>query len=235
MIDFTIGILNKHPELAENLICSILATHDPNPQIVVVADNHDHKFFAARTVKSTEPFVAARNINIAMAVYPHTDFVFVNDDMECIEDRFFFKLQDIAYQYKRLGILSPLIDGGVGNQFQQFPPIARWADEKLPEVICLEETICFPCVYLKREMIQDIGVFDEGFTGYGHDDDDYCLRAREKNWLTGITRSIAIKHGTGGSILERGKNWSTSFAKEPTQRKSNIEYFLRKHPHMIAS
>ena len=235
MNDFAIGILNKYPELADNLIKSILATHDPAPRIIVVADNHDTQFPGALTVKTILPFVAARNINIAMDVYPNRDFIFCNDDTECVEDRFFFKLQDIAYKYKNMGILSPLIDGGVGNEWQQYPECYRWSDYGISaDTIAIEETICFPCVYIKRDLIQQVGPFDEDFIGYGEDDVDYCLRAREKNWLTGVTRSLRIKHGTGGSILERGKNWSTSFAKETIQRKSNIEVLLRKHPQLAS-
>jgi GT2 family glycosyltransferase len=80
-------------------------------------------------------------------------------------------------------------------------------------------------------MIQNIGLLDERFTGYGFDDDNYCLRARSAGYHTGITRQLRIKHGSGGVQLDRGKNWSCSFAriKDP---QSNLEVFRSIHPEL---
>ena len=104
-----------------------------------------------------------------------------------------------------------------------------WSRVTTPEIIT-DRTICFPCVYVNREMIDEIGGLDESFTEYGFDDDDYCFRAREAGWKTMITSSLRIKHGSGGAQLVRGSNWSCSFARLP-ELKSNIEVFLNKYPH----
>lgn len=234
MNDFVIVIPNKYPELARNLIGSIIAAHDPPPHICVVTDNHKTQFDAACSIEATGPFVYAKSVNLGINAYPNYDVVLCNDDCECMTELFFFRLRHLAYQYQNIGILSPLIDGGVGNEWQQFPPIAPWTMKMLPEVIGLEQTICFPCVYIKRQVIQQVGVLDEEYTNYGFDDDDYCARAREAGWITAVTKSLHIKHGTGGNVLDRGKNWSVSFAKEETPRQSNIEVFLRKHPQLAA-
>ncbi|HCV42688.1 MAG TPA: hypothetical protein DGH68_04325, partial [Bacteroidetes bacterium] len=61
------------------------------------------------------------------------------------------------------------------------------------------------------------------------DDDDYCYRVRAAGWQTHIVKSLHIKHGDGGAALDRGKNWSCSFAKQK-DLPSNIEVYLNKYP-----
>jgi hypothetical protein len=77
-----------------------------------------------------------------------------------------------------------------------------------------------------------VGQGDSEFVGYGFDDDDYCIRASEAGWYTAVTPLLHIKHGTGGNVLDRGKNWSCSFAREEKERPSNMDVFLKKYPHL---
>jgi GT2 family glycosyltransferase len=88
--------------------------------------------------------------------------------------------------------------------------------------------VCFPCVYIKRELINKIGLLDEDYIYYGFDDNDYCLKANEADYWTMITNKLYVKHGLGGAKLERGLNWSLSFARQG-QQQTNEEIFRSKH------
>src|SRR4030042_4507806 len=210
MREFCIVILNHFPEYARNLIASIKRTHTVLPEILVVCDRHD-EVMDVRQVPVYGDFVFSKNANLGIALNEGKDIILLNDDMECVEKEFFPNLASIAYKYHGCGILSPLIDGGVGNELQQYPPVKIWKALSSPEII-IDRTVCFPCVYIKREMIDEIGGLDGTFVHYGFDDDDYCIRARAVGWRTMITKSLHIKHGSGGSQLLRGSNWSCSFA-----------------------
>lgn len=228
---YTIVILNRFPEFVRNLIESIRKTHEVMPNIVVVCDNHQEKFGDGIShVTVFAPFVFARNCNAGMAVFGKSDIILCNDDCECVEKDFFHKLAESGNP--NWGVLSPLIDGGVGNPYQNAgsPEIAKFRQLRpLSRYLMMDSTICFPCVYLSREMIDAIGPLDESFIDYGFDDDDYCIRARENGFKTGIDLSLKIKHGCGGWRLARGKNWSCSFA-QVLSRKSNLEVFSKKYP-----
>lgn len=231
MRDFCVVILNRFPELARNLIESIKNTHTKMPHILVICDGHIQIVGAtAIHFTSCDDFVFARNVNKAFnsLVTEGKDIILVNDDCECVEQDFFPNLVAIANKYEKCGIISPLIDGGVGNELQQYPPVKVWNAVKSPEIM-IDRTVCFPCVYVNREMIDKIGGLDESFIHYGFDDDDYCIRAREAGWRTMITSSLRIKHGSGGAQLMRGSNWSCSFARVEDP-KSNIDIFLKKYP-----
>jgi O-antigen biosynthesis protein len=232
MNPYGIVILNRYPEYARSLLRSI-ELHHKNPQeTVVVCDRHTEKL-ASCQIFINEPFVYARNANVGIAYFgPDKDVILLNDDMEVVQDELFPDLQRIAYKYDKTGLLSPLIDGGVGGLFQRFPLDQLW--HGIGSAVSSYATVCFPCVYIKRQAIEKVGPLDEGFTGYGFDDDDYCIRMRNAGYWTVISRELHIKHGTGGNTLKRGENWSCSFAREP-KRPSNREYFLQKYPHLKGS
>lgn len=235
MKQFCIVILNHFPELARNLVSSIRNTHRTMPKILVVCDRHNEKIDDdIAVIRTDDDFVFAKNVNLAFEnIFTSCeDIILVNDDCECVENEFFPNLAAIADKYNNCGILSPLIDGGVGNELQAFPPQGVWGKIKSPEII-IDRTVCFPCVYINRELIDKIGGLDETFIGYGFDDDDYCLRARAAGFRTMITSSLRIKHGSGGAELKRGSNWSVSFARFQDP-KSNIEVFLKKYPQFRA-
>lgn len=234
MRNYTIVILNHFPELARNLIESIRKTHKEFPKILVICDRHVTHFGGdVFHLFSAGDFVYATNANkgILSIVAQEDDIVLLNDDCECVEEEFFPKLAAIADKYENCGIMSPLIDGGVGNQFQQYPPLTVWRTKITSPEVITDLTVCFPCVWINRDLINKIGGLDETFTGYGFDDDDYCIRTREAGFRTMITSSIRIKHGAGGNQLMRGSNWSVSFARV-SDPKSNMEVFLKKYPHL---
>jgi len=240
MNPYGIVILSKYPEYARNLIESIRKHSKYWQRIIVVRDGHEETFDDPGWygdcfyVDAEKPFIYAKNANCGIKILvgdilPH-DVILLNDDMEVVEDDFFAKLHQRAYEWERCGLISPLIDGGVGNSWQSFSRV-RELRSSLSNIFGSQLTVCFPCVYIKRELIDKIGLLDETFTGYGFDDDDYCMRARAEGFWTMICSDLVIKHGAGGASLDRGKNWSCSFARE-SERHSNLQRFLEKYPHM---
>lgn len=230
---YGVVILNKYPELAQALLSSIQRTHKEPPVTLVVCDNHQTKFNGFATITADTPFVYAKNANMGIDWLENSDVILCNDDMECVEQDFFHRLASTAYKYPQCGILSPLIDGGVGNPIQKYPPVHLWKEVPKDELIVRGDRIdsypvCFPCVFLSRRMLTVVGPLDENFTGYGYDDNDYNLRARRQGFLTMVTRGLRIQHGRGGPFLDRGYNWSLSFAREP-EKPSNEPYFKQKY------
>jgi GT2 family glycosyltransferase len=227
MNECSVVILNRYPELASALLESIRKTHNPMPRIVVVRDRHQNEWDGVFHADGKVPFIFARNANIGMEVFPLTDIVLINDDCTMVEDDMIWKLRNRAYRYKECGLMSPLIDGGVGNSLQSWDHRkSEWFN--LPDDIGIKGTVCFPCVYIKRATIEKVGLLDEEMTGYGFDDDDYCIRCLKSGCLPMITRLFRVKHGDGGGELRRGENWSCSFAREE-DHKENFAYFAKKY------
>ena len=70
----------------------------------------------------------------------------------------------------------------------------------------------FPCVYIKRELIDRIGYWDERFDSFG-DDFDFCVRAMLAGYNLGVTNAVTVRHeaypGGGPSTFKRagGPDW----------------------------
>ncbi|MFH1545362.1 MAG: glycosyltransferase family 2 protein [archaeon] len=82
--------------------------------------------------------------------------------------------------------------------------------------------VCYACVLIKREVIQDIGLFDEDFVFY-NEEIDYSYRAKKKGWNTIYTPRASIIHFQGGWVNTKG----TDYMRENTLRSNYL--FLKKH------
>ena len=147
-------------------------------------------------IPGVQPFVFARNANIGIrAAGPDTDVLLINDDCELVmpvTDR----LQKIADQksIEPIGILSPQVDGGIGNMLQRVG-----TPNACPSWYVSKERLAFVCVWLPAITRAKIGELDEDFTGYGGDDRDYCLRAQEAGLLLAVTPTVIVRHSRAGS------------------------------------
>lgn len=118
----------------------------------------------------------------------------------------------------RLGILGPPIVDECGlrviSRFRHHSPLGEFVDATGAEfffkllrrrvvMIFSGETashdwIGFPCVMLRRDMIEEIGLLDEGYFLY-FEDADYCRRAHNAGWRIGVAEAGEVVHFVGGS------------------------------------
>jgi GT2 family glycosyltransferase len=61
----------------------------------------------------------------------------------------------------------------------------------------------FASVLLRRELLEDVGLLDEGFFMY-FEDADLCFRARDAGWNLAVAPDTAILHREGGTAKPRG-------------------------------
>ena len=175
-------------------------------------------------IDGIEPFVFARNANIGIRAAGSADVFLVNDDVSWTRAGALDMLQQVAYRDSKIAVLSPQFIGGVGNRLQS----RRIAFDGLRYST---ERLCFTGVYLKREALDDIGLLDERFDGYGSEDDDWCYRARRAGWRLAVTSEAIFRHG------REGLNASVSFARTMGDTRKSAEEmhqrFLEKHEQEI--
>lgn len=160
-------------------------------------------------VPGVEPFIYARNANLGIQAAGRADILLVNDDVQFCGMGPIANLARIARSDPRIGILSPLVMGGVGNLLQRGRPGA-------PRLIVSQERLAFVCVYLKREVIDQVGLLDERFDGYGGDDDDYSHRVQRAGFTLSVTSAALVRHGFGD------QRSSASFARTMGQTEASM-------------
>jgi GT2 family glycosyltransferase len=178
--------------------------------------------FDIRYLEGKRPFCFSRNVNLGLsAVESDGDVLLVNDDAYFLTPEAIEALSAVAHCNDRVGIVSPVFSGGVKNARQRIGNID-------PSVECSLEprgTVGFVAVYLRRDVIQQVGFFDERFTGYGYEDDDYCLRARECSFQIAIAPKAAMFHGSDGAA---GSCTFRQVPRFPALVAFNRSQFLRK-------
>lgn len=220
MSGYVIVIPNKYPDVIQPLLES-LKKYEPDTHVIIVADGHDNGYGHELIQYPFNTFRYARAVNLgivrAMNIGHQPNIVLLNDDCVLLGEHTFHTMQNQMELVQPVGLISPLIKGGVGNPGQRWHEKAKWWRQfETMKMAWGIDPVCFPCVMLKRDMVEHIGLLSENIPGYGRDDNDYCIRARLKGWWTAISGLSTVQHGDGTSSLEtgRGKSWSTSFARQ---------------------
>lgn len=169
----------------------------------------------AMFIKGVKPFVFASNINLgiteAMGRPNIEGVVLLNDDAVLNTPRGFSVLARAAKDHPEYGIIASTCNN-VGNLAQR------------PQGIGLREEmrmVCFVAVYIPRTTIETVGVLDSRFSGYGLDDDDFCLRVRKSGLKIGIHDGCYVDHGSLRSTY-RGD------PQAPADYRPNLELFKQK-------
>jgi len=133
-----------------------------------------------------------------------------------------FRFQGIASEFDsglRLGIVSKLL--------------ARWwVVPPTPREACSVEWVSGASMILRRTMLEQVGLLDEGLYTY-FDDNDLCLRARRAGWETWYEPKSRVIHLEGAStgITQRVVKRRPTYWFQARQR-----YYLKNYgaPHTLA-
>lgn len=179
---------------AANLIPCVEAVrkNEPNAAILIVDDGVDPDAVVGKPwgpcafLPGKKPFVFARNVNIGINAAAEDDVVVLNDDALLRTPGGFSLLQREAQLHPEFGIIAASASN-TGNVNQRPRGIGLRTDPRM---------VCFVAVLIPRRTIDAVSLLDERFTGYGFEDDDYCLRVRRAGLKIGIHDGCYVDHGS---------------------------------------
>lgn len=188
----TIVVLGKYRKVFRGFLKSSERFAGPIPKVLVRDGSAIPDPAGWTVIKGPETFSMAGNGNLGLRTAPSdSDVLYCGDDVRFMEENTVERLSQIAHQHPEVGILSPRIRGRGSRP--QLDPAAEIEYIRPPQM-------WFPCVYIKREVLDRIGFLDERFSGYGSDDLDFCLRAEMAGYKLAVTRLVTVchQHGQGG-------------------------------------
>jgi GT2 family glycosyltransferase len=142
------------------------------------------------------------------AVEADSDILNLNDDIYFLEPNPIAKYQELAYSEPKIGCVSAYAKAGAFGQPLQMRP-----RQDVP--MTFVKTSSNGCTYFRRDMINEVGWYDETFDG--------------KYWKVAIARDLPVKHGYGNVLYS-----STAARAIPDQGRQaleGVEQFKRKHGH----
>ena len=169
------------------------------------------------------------------------DVVILNSDTE-VTPRWLTRLTLNAYSDSKIGTVTPISNNagtfsfpvsGICNKIPMFV-----SKDNLGEAIAVHSKRNQPefptgngfCMYIKRELLNEIGFFDEKLfpIGYG-EENDFCIRANQKGWKNTIDDSTMIFHKRSSSFKEK-KIQLTKLSKDIINKKyPNFEKDVSSH------
>jgi GT2 family glycosyltransferase/glycosyltransferase involved in cell wall biosynthesis len=145
------------------------------------------------------------------------DVVLLKSDT-IVTSKWLQKLLVKAYSDHNIGTVTPLSnrlglfsvpEKDENNESQEYLNLEEKASmvEKISENINIKVTNCNDfCMLIKRETIEDVGLFDTETIEAGHSkENDFCMRANEKSWKNLLDDSIYIYHKIDELLLKEKK------------------------------
>jgi O-antigen biosynthesis protein len=180
-------------------------------------------------------FVATANRGMKESA--DADVLLLNSDTEVFEG-FLDRLRAAAHRDPKTGIVSALSNNAtilsvpVWLKDNPIPPphdalsfaalIARASRREYPEIV----TAVGSCMYIKREVLREVGFFDEQTFGRGFgEENDFCERARKAGYRSRLADDVFVWHKGKASFGEEGR----------VREAENLRLVERKHPGYLAA
>jgi N-acetylglucosaminyl-diphospho-decaprenol L-rhamnosyltransferase len=240
------GVVVVHEPLAELERC-LGALRPQVEELVVVANLPATTAEAARVIENERPMGFAANANRGIAATTAPFVVLCNPDTEAAPDAVRI-LREFAEAHPRAGIVGPELrhhDGRLNPSRRRFPTVsgtivrrtplrrvlggtqrAHYGLDDLPAEPVEADWLLGAFLFLRREMLDELGGFDEGYRLYG-EDIDLAYRAAKAGWERWYVPAAEAVHAhqalTDRKLLTRRTLWHWR----------GIARFVRKHPERL--
>lgn len=198
-------IPSDNPALARRCVQSI-AELDPEilPFVVVVTGTAEMfalgEQYPIGVIRRPEPFVYAQAVNTAIEYYTNElekpDFFLLNDDCVLLTANGLSVMSRLG-SYQELGVVSAGIKGVGGSLLQQV--------ETTGMLRLVKAHVSFAAALITHTALEKVGLLDEQFDAYGHEDVDYTERVMQAGLSIGVFDGCVVRHNNISSTFgERG-------------------------------
>ncbi|MEL6494224.1 MAG: glycosyltransferase [Cyanobacteria bacterium J06623_7] len=153
-----------------------------------------------------------RTINKGIALAAEDDIILLNSDTS-VGPRWLQNMRIAAYQDRDIGTVTAISDNsgafsvpklGQANDFPrwlQAEETARLIHQQSPLIYAETPTGSGFCIYIRRELMNDIGLFDEAAfpRGYG-EENDFCMRSLRAGWRHIVDDRTLVYHVRSASF-----------------------------------
>ncbi len=154
-----------------------------------------------------------KSVNAGMKQNSGRDVILLNSDTE-VYGNWIDRLRDVANSDEKISTVTPLTNNGTicsypyFNQENGVPVEIDTLDidvlaRDLNEGAWIPAPTCVGfCTYIKRKVIEAVGLFDAETFGLGYgEENDFSLRAQQQGWIDAIAPNVFVYHVGSASFL----------------------------------
>jgi GT2 family glycosyltransferase len=227
-------VICVHNALEDVRAClnSLLENTEGPYTIVLVDDGSEEetasflRFFAqandARLIRNEKALGYTRAANIGMSAREGEFVVLLNSDT-IVTPGWLDRLIACANSGPRIGVVGPLSNTASWQSIPEIEQGGDWAPNPIPPGYSVEDVgrlvarysaQLYPwmpflngfCLLIRRELLDEIGGFDEEHFGQGYgEEDDFVLRARKAGWCLALADDAYVYHAQSRSYTTEGR------------------------------
>lgn len=167
-----------------------------------------------RLITNGVNFGVAKGWNIGIqATDPGNDVVVLNSDI-LVEDGWLLKLNRVAYEDTSIGVVGCRMKGhknhsghllhtgalikkdGMGEENKWGLPLRDYGQHKINRPT---QIVVGACMYLKREVLDKVGSFDEDYTPAYFEDSDMCMKIAKAGYKVYYCGEVTLQHEHGAT------------------------------------
>ena len=224
-VDVIICIHNAYNDV-QRCLESLANCHDPRTRLLLIDDGSAEETASfVQSYASTKHLRLIRNntargytyaANQGLSASTADCVVLLNSDT-IVTPGWLDAMLAVLASDPRIGIVGPLSNTASWQSIPYIEEDGDWKSNAIPESLSLNgyaETLrhLMPrhhavvgfingfCMLLRREIIEDVGLFDEDTFGRGYgEENDFCLRAHKKDWKLAVCLQAYVFHAQSKS------------------------------------
>jgi GT2 family glycosyltransferase len=252
-IDIVIPVYNAYEDLyrcLDSVDKSLTSSNAGDVKVILIDDKSSDErvlpllgkyaeresYFLIENVKNLG-FTA--NVNKGMKLNPQRDIILLNTDT-VVTQKWIKKLQKCAYSKSTIATVTPLSNNGNGicsvpnfcqkNEIPQGYSIqgfARLIEKHSLQLYPEIPTAVGFCMFIKRDVIKEIGYFDEKAFGKGYGEEtDFSLRAQKNGYVNVLADDTFIYHKGSSSFTSQRSRF---------REKRGLKILKKKHPDFLSN
>jgi len=197
-------------------------------------------------LENTENLGFVGTVNRGMAYSTNNDVLLLNSDAE-VANNWLDRLQNAAYSAARVASVTPFSNNATICSYPRFCQANELPTDmdtaKLDNLFAQHlsgQTVSIPtgvgfCMYIRRQCLQEVGIFDVVNFGKGYgEENDFCVRAQQAGWVNLHALDTFVRHAGGisfgASKSDREQQAMITLNRLHPQYESEVHDFVKADP-----
>lgn len=197
------SVLKSRNRIAQRIV--IMNDCSPNLALSFYLEDVEEENKNVILISNDKNFGFVQSVNKGMKCFEKDDVILLNSDTE-VPDGWVDALYESAYVDETIGTVTPfsnnaticsyprfICDNGI-DQYQTVNELANEFSKQPLQLVDLPTAHGF-CMYIKRDLLNEIGYFDEEKWHKGYaEENEFSVRAYRHGWRNVVTSKTYVKH-----------------------------------------